>query len=525
MSNTKRYYEIILITLIGCFCSVMAFGQLEQPNRFELERKYSDADFTIIPLKEDGLALIRETNKFKSGDRTWEILILDTLLSEQKKLEFDIHNQNQLIGYEYFPGEVSFLFNRNESKGYFDLLNIDLKNKTIERIEIKPELLLQLTHFHKVSNNYIFGGNVNDEPAVLFYNSSRNNLKVLPGFFKKQTQLLDVRINQNQTFNTLLLDRSNRDNQKIIFRTYDSYGKLLLDDETIIESDIKIHSGICSSLEKEDLLIVGTWGKLNSKQSSGIYTISIDPFSDQTMNKFYLGQLNHYLDYLKPKKTATIKRKTNNAIENGEIPEFVNYLMITRLIEKEKEYVMLAESFTTSSTFDHHRSSDYYPYSSFPYGNLYPYNNIYDPRSIPNNDNTLAPVEVRKIQCVAVSFDDKGSILWDYSNKFDDIKLLSLEQIAESQLEKDSLHFLYKKDSEIRIKSIYLDDGEAIENKKKIKLNDSYDVIRMERSQEGSIKHWFDQNFYVWGYQSIRNAGNGSLANREVFYINRLVIE
>jgi hypothetical protein len=124
-----------------------------------------------------------------------------------------------------------------------------------------------------------------------------------------------------------------------------------------------------------------------------------------------------------------------------------------------------------------------------------------------------------------VSFDNSGKVLWDYSVKLENIKRSALEQVSDFCIEADSIHFLYKKESEIRLKSINLDDGESVERAKKIRLKNFYDVVRMERSQEGAIKYWCEKSFFVWGYQSIRNAENGNFKNREVFYINRLVIQ
>ena len=85
------------------------------------------------------------------------------------------------------------------------------------------------------------------------------------------------------------------------------------------------------------------------------------------------------------------------------------------------------------------------------------------------------------------------------------------------------MHFLYKNESELRIKTINLGDQEVKETTEKIKLTNSTDEIRSEREQIGSVKHWFGKNFYVWGYQSIRNNASTEDKSRQVFYINKVV--
>ena len=525
MNTNKRYRLVIFTILMGWFYTTLSFSQLEQPYRIEFERKSIDEDFIIISLKNEGLALTRGKNKYKAGNRTWEVIVLDTALKQKETIEFEVRNENRLIGYEYSTGAVHLLFQKNEINGYMDLFSLSLTDKNkIDRFELKPEITYRLSHFYKVGENFILAGVVGREPAILLYNPSSDNIKVLPGIFQKQTELMDIQVNQNMTFNTLLMDRSNRVNQKVIFRTYDPTGKLLLEDITIIDKNIELHSGICSTLEKEDLLVLGSWGKLNSKQANGFYAYPINPYGEKKIDWTYFGLLDHYLDYLKPQKAAAIKEKTQKALEKGTTPEFINYIMPHRIIEHTHGFLLLAESFQPSSNNSQSSSSYYIPYFATPYKYNFPSYGDYDSRNSPYGNDGPSVQEIKSIQSVVVSFDNSGKVLWDYSVKLDNIKRSAIEQVSDFCIEADSIHFLYKKESEIRLKSTNLDDGESIERVKKIKLNDFYDVIRMERSQEGSVKHWFNESFYVWGYQSIRNTGKGDFRNREVFYINRLVI-
>jgi hypothetical protein len=321
------------------------------------------------------------------------------------------------------------------------------------------------------------------------------------------------------------MDRSNRANKKVIFRTHDSSGKLLLEDITAIDSDIELHTGISSTLEKEDLIILGSWGRFNSKQASGFYSLAINPFQEQKINQSYFGQLEHYLDYLKPKKAAAIKEKSLKLLEAGKIPEFTNYIIPYKLVEHPNGFLLLAESFTPSSNLDQPTNSYYIPAFTYPYRHrdVNTSDRTYDNRYPPEN-NIVNPQEIKSIQAVVISYDGKGAIQWDHSIKFDNIKTSLTEHVADFLILDGKIHILYKKESEIRIKSIDLDNSESVEQVVKIRLMQPYDEIRMERVDEGSVKHWFDNNFYVWGYQTIRNKLSGEFKTREVFYINKIVV-
>ena len=260
---------------------------LLQPNRFEQEQKMADDDFTVITLKEDGLGLIREKNKFKSSNRTWELLLLDTALQLKHTLEIEIDQRKKLAAYENSPGYLHLVFNNGEvSKMALDLFSIRLSDASVTRYEIKPELMFQLTHFIKVGENFVLGGYVNNEPAILLYNTQGENIKVLPGFFQRQTELIDLRPNLNQTFNTVLIDRSDRINQRLIFKTFDANGIELLDD---LSSGVYPMPSICDG---RDEVFVGRIRKdLSSPNGLAFWCVSDNLRKGAATNAVQIAEL------------------------------------------------------------------------------------------------------------------------------------------------------------------------------------------------------------------------------------------
>lgn len=526
MLPLNLYLKTLPLLTVALVLSVHALSQIQQPSRFEKEQKFNDEDFTVITLKSDGVALIREKKEFKGGKQTWEVMLLDTILQETGTVEFEIDHENRFIGFEQSPGVVYFLFAKSNLRGSMSLISVDIKAKDVHQYEIKPELNLQLTQFWKAGENFVFGGSVNNESAVLLYNPGTDNLKVLPGFFQKNVELIDMRVNQNQTFNTILVDRGDHEKKKIIFRTYDFSGKQILEDLTDIEEDIVLLTSMSSSLEREDLIVMGTWGKSNSKQASGFYTLPVNPFTDQEIKRIYFGTLQHYLDYLKPKKAAKIKLKSLSAIEAGKIPDFADHVMPFKIVEYEKGFLLLAESYTSSGNSNQYPAN--FPYSGSPYyspyGGYYPANRVYSPYPVSYGNNVQHTEEVKTIESVVLAFDGNGTVLWDYSLPLTGIKRQSLEQICDFTLTGNNIHFLYKNESELKIKTINLEDQEVVEKTEKIQLSHPADEVRSESEQVGSIKHWFGKNFYVWGYQSIRNKENADNKIKQVFYINKVVV-
>lgn len=520
--NLKR----LCLSCVVCACLLTGYNahaQLEQRERYEKEQKMFDEDFTVIPLKQDGIALYRDLRDYDGRDRKREIVLLDTLLREKAVLMAQIETRSSFKGYEHYPGELHLLFSKNETRGELEIVSVDLDSKTLVHHVITAEIKFQLTHFIKVAKCFVLAGYYDSEPVILIYNIADKKLKLIPGLFQKNTELLDVRGNLNETFNVVMIDREVRDAHNIIFRTFDAFGVQLIEDIIPIKDNV-LQSGISSTLEREDLVIIGSWGSRNSKQALGFYATQINPFGKKEVKYHYFGQLTHYLDHLKPKRAAAIQEKTKDALEKGKTPDYTNYVMPYKIIEHPHGFMLLAETYIPSTRVNQYQSANnpygYSPYSYYnPYGMYYPYNRMYgyDPRMYGNN--VANEEDIKTVQSVVIAFDAAGNVKADYSLKLDDIKSSSITQLTDFQLTRDSISFVYKKESELKIKSINLANGEAREYAQPIKLKDPADVKRSEE-KSGEVRQWYRNNFYVWGYQTVRSAGK----NRDVFYINHLTI-
>jgi len=518
----------ITFIMVGFACN----AQLTQPHRYEKLQKGSDELFTLISLKEEGLALFRELNKYKNSNKIWELILLDTALQEKKNLEIEIKDRYKMVGYECTPGHLYFLFRTGEtSKNDFELIDIDLTGSEAGRYQFKPDLDFKLTHFSRVGTNFIFGGYVNNEPAVILFEQPNNHIRVIPGFFQKDTELVDLRMNQNQTFNTVLIDRGSKENRKLVFRTFDQSGKQLLEDIVPIDEQKSLQTGITSILEREDLVILGTWGERNSKQSIGFYFLTVDPFNEQQIRYIDFGQLEHYLDFLNPKRAERLKINSQNDAAAGRIPNYTTYVMPFKLTEYKDGFLLLAEVYNPISNMNPYYSNPYYynPYYS-PYG-LNPYsqgfyypgmNRMYRPYTYGNNAKNVD--EIRTTETAILSFDAKGKVIWDHSIKLDEMKMPGIEQVADFCLVGDRVYFIYKKESELKVKTIVLADEVATEVTEKIKTPEPEDEIRSEKEFEGGVRQWVDNSFFIWGYHTIRNATKEDRV-RDVFYINKVVVK
>jgi hypothetical protein len=506
-------------------------AQVSQPSRWEQEIKFAEETYSVISLKEEGVALLRDKEKYQNGKKLWELVILDTALNERWATELELHTELRFTGYEYIPGKINLMFRRNETELLrAEILMIDLASRFIHHSKTEAKLQLRLTHYTVVDGNYVFGGYVSSEPVLIIFDPIKENNIIVPGFFLTDTELLDVRPNKNNTFNILLSERT-QGRKKIIFRTIDKIGNILVEDQIIIDDEKTVLSGVSSVLEHDEVMIAGAYGFNNSKQASGIFSCLIDPFSDQPLKYTEFHQLQHFLDYLSDKKAAKIKEKATQRMNYGKASEFKVSVGIHRIEEFKGGFALFGESYQASSgssasTFSnpgYSPTSRSYasPYSYTPYATRY-YNNPYlYPSSVSGSD------ELRMIEGFVVGFDFKGRRLWDYAIPMDDYKAAGREQVSDFTVHQDIPHFFFKEENELKYSNHNTDTLQINEpGSIPIKLRNEYEVSKSNDSEEGQLRHWFGKCFYVWGVQTVKDIRRGEdIPSRKVFFINKIQIE
>ncbi|HZY81606.1 MAG TPA: hypothetical protein VFE50_18915 [Cyclobacteriaceae bacterium] len=514
-------------SFVGFFLllAIQANAQINQIERFEMDQKGTDNAWTIISMKDRGLALVRDKEKFLEGQKVFQIKTLDTLLRETQTTEIGTPFRMKLIGYEYTGTHLYILLRSGESDlAEVLLLEYNLDNFAVDRYEIKHEFNFRLTHFTVLDRHAIFGGYVSKEPAVLIYDIAESQLKVVPGFFTSDTELLDLRINENNTFNTLVTNRSTRQNKSLVLRVFDAKGTQLMEDEIPIDQNKTILSGLTSALVRDELLIAGTYSVGNSKMASGFFSVLADPFKEQPIHYYDFAQLNHFLDYLTVKRADKIKATSRRFREKSKDPEFRANVSNVRLDEHGTGFYLLAEAYSTVTA----SNSGPYPYTGGYNGYYNPYMYGYSPfasryyNSPYNLYNTAVHNDISMLSTSVLAFNPDGKLDWDHSMKVDDERKPSIEQAADFWCDRNKIVIAAKTESELVVKARFK-NNESSGDTLKVLMKKPTDIVRDETEDEGGVRHWYGNKFYVWGYQDVRDPEmKFEDRNRSVFYIIKL---
>ncbi len=530
--NLKHYFIACLV--VSFAAGLPAKGQLRQHGRYEKEVKISEDAFTVIPLKKEGIALVRENKKAKFGSKFdfWEVNIVDTTMSVSWSTQIEMKSGLTLVGYEYEPGTVYLLFREGESDLHnFQLVTVPFLEKRTETEKIKFEVEFKITHFTMSGNNAVFGGYVSNEPAVLLYDRSSDHPKVLPGLFVSDVSLLDVRANQNQSFNVLLAEKRGKEKKTMIVRTYDHEGNLLIDDVIDIDPRLTISTAITSALERDEMIVVGTYAEGYGKPAMGFFSFIVDPFTTQEVTYTDFTTLPHFLQYLTPRRAEKVISKSNKSKSQGKLPDYNIHVALYRIDEREDGFYVLGELYyrNTAATYGSYpyASSYYTPYPSYgyyPYG-VTPYSNRYynSPGGYPYGTTRQSDAQI--VESTVLKFNGKGKIEKDASLKLDNIKLPQLEQVADFTVARDSIVILYKKESDIVYEKERGDADEGAEVKEvKVALQGN-EALKKEDKDEGTLRFWYGKTFYVWGYQTVRDDTREGGKTQYVFYINKVSVE
>jgi len=525
MPRTNKIFFLLhrFFLCVGIFIGIDTTLRAQEftQTRYEREIKSSEYDFTVIPLKEKGLALIHDPDKYEGGKKIQEIVLFDSTLHETWHTDLKLESVFKFIGYEYMPG-ILYLLYRVGDTDYNDLHLISIQTDTheIENHRIKHQFNLRLSHFFMVGKNAVFGGYINKESSIIVFDLVTSRVKVVPGFFLNESELLDLKANENNTFNALLLEHSNSNNTKLMLRTYDETGSLLLEDIIKVDKDIVILSGLTSTLSREELLIAGFYGYGNIQQAVGLYSVLVDPFSEQKIQYHEFSLLDQFADYMGPKRAAkTIARERQRKME-GKRPELKVSAQPIRIQEQPHGFLMLSEVYLqstnfTSSPYSNYSSPGFYPYGINPIGRGY-YPNYAGPSSYSQS------AEIKVLETFVTLFDATGAITFDQSLPLKDIKLSGLEQASDFVTDKDKIFLAYRKESDLFIKTGDVRKNQFASDTLKLELKNESDVVHIEQEGDANIRYWYDNNFYVFGRQSIKDKNKDGNTNRYVFFITKL---
>lgn len=517
--------RIPFITGLLMFCHAVQYGQVKQVSRYESEIKYNDPEPMVFSMEESGLLIAEDSRDFENGNRIRKYTHLDTALHIVWAAKVAVPEEEEIAGYEYSAGRFQLLYTHRQHqflKG--SLVTLDLREQMLRSSPFNVQLNMKLTHFTSAGRNSVIGGQMGLQPVIVLFEEETARTRILPGFFLNDSELIDLRVNRNETFSLLQLQKKGRE-KIMIYRAFDPNGNQLVEDRFELDPEITIQSAMSSTLLHDQVLIAGVYSFGNSRLSSGIFSVVLNPGGEKKVTYTDFPMLKHFLDYLPEKKAARIIEKASQRRAFGRSPDFRIAASLHRVDEHPFGFLVFGEGFLIPSESQSNLMNSgpffYRPgLSTIPYQ----YNNIpwrygYDPFA--GTARLTSTIRMTNAFVVALGFD--GAYLWDQATDLGQVSIPPDVQFADYSIgRKGTTEFFFPSEKGLG-HSVTADDAE-----KKEVVVQSIDVgttatLNYENSLEHTIRRWYGNNLFVSGQQLIRDGSTREADQKKrVFFINKI---
>ena len=493
-----------LTLFVFVICSWSLQSQIDQPLRVEVELKRLDNHYTVTSMEEKGIVLFRElANLSERGKKVWEVVKLDTLLQNVLTKNYFLDFSTELVGYEYRAGYFYLLFRMGEyQKADLKIIKISMDSGEDEQYDIKQIVPVNLTEFTIIDNAALLGGYVNYRPALIHYGFEEQKIKVLPGIYRNHSELIELNIDEDSNTFTVLMSERTRDRLSTIsVKRFDSNGTLLQNTQLEPLPNSSILYGRTTSFSNTKRFVIGTYSYKRSTYSRGIYIAQIDPNPEikPKITYFNYGDLKNFFNYMKAKRAARVKERVERRKVEGKKVRLNYRFMVHDIIKENGNFLMIGEAF-----YPKYGSSGSYSYYL--------------------GGNNLAFEGYKYTHAVIIAFDPKGKLVYDNSFEINDVLSYQLDQLVSVHVQDEKIILLYTYENVIRSKIIQGDEvleGKAFND---IALAFENDIMGNNNSEVGGLKKWYDDYFFAYGVQKIKNLRSGGTSmDREVFYINKII--
>lgn len=515
-----------IFTLLLLFRLLSVNGQINQSHRIEIPFKYADENFLLELAGDQGLILFRESKERGNKKENWEILVLDINLEEKLSFNIEVDYKYSIMGYDYSEGNFYLLFkNDHTSKGDFLLVKASIENGEIINHHIANELIIDVSHLLINDESLVMGGYVNFRPTFMVFDYLNDKIEVVPGFFNSKSEVLDFNYDKvHQSYNVLMGQKNALNHNEISLTSFDKNGRILIDERYEFDNNWRALNGRVIIGSNNRVLISGSYATNNSFYSQGFYFGSLVPGKDLSMKYIGFTEIDHFFDYMSPKRASRIKSKIKNSQGNNKPFEFKTHVYVHELREDEGGFLVVSELY--SPEFKESSSSVAMGYSELSdrsYSDNTGQKYVNRSSKLTNTDGAS---HISYHETVVLGLDENGKLLWDQSIPLDEVETLALEQVSQIYKMKEKGVLLYRKVDSLIYKSF--DPKETVLSDSSIVINtfQEFDEIGNHTESQGHIQHWYDDIFIVWGYQKINNNQFVQAEKkRNIFFINKLLIE
>lgn len=478
-----------------CLFILFVFCKLHAQDQVYIGINASEKNVKCINLASKGIILLD-----KSDDDVLKIKKIDTTLTLNWELSVNLEAKSSFIDH-YFDGSYLYLLFETKKAYNYELIKIASTIAAIQRMDIPTVPNFQINKFIANYNTVVIAGKVKKEPFLIFYDTENASSKYISTNLEGVNQIESLLTDINENVNVVFLNSIKRKNQ-LIFRTYTPKG-LVLDTKVILAGDDQVFlSSSIIDLEGSKLLI-GDYGRSqvynDAKQNSqGIYIYNVGEKLKPTFYAF--NAFNSFFNFLSEKEKARMNNQISRRKAKGKSYYFDYRINFNKLKKIDNQIFLSGEIFQP----EFRTTNNFMPSNSIPYNytSIYGRSFFFNPFYANNNSiyrntsNTQYFDGYRYLSGFLMSIKTDGSLMWDNSFPYKNIRSMNLKNILNVNFEAKN-HFLSYNNGQKIIMAEYENSGKEI-TKAELGKETYPNLYKSKKYNTENFEHWFGNYFINW---------------------------
>ena len=505
----------VILLLLAAGLSNMVSAQISQSQRVEIATVNDAVNFNVVPVGKNGLLAfyIDKTAKDEEG-KVWVFKKLDTDLKEQWTKTYTVDKKKQYKSSDFNNGNLYLLFD-DFRNGEISIIIINTATNELTEYNDVLGNKLRVEDF-KVNNEVAyFNGYIKRAPTLFDIDLKSKKRKIFPlDGYGKHVFLDNLEFDNRSSSINVSATVTDKKNRKFIVK---NIGANQVDRDFSLGAQAEdkwLLNASVRKLEGDRQLVIGTYSKARGAGSQGVYLAKFNG-SEREYIKFYsFVDFENFFKYLPEKAQERVEKRINKQKEKGKDPVFSYSLLVHDIIEKDSQYIFLAEA--------------YYPVyhtQSYTSTRVESYNTVGPGGGTTTQTRTVTVTEYRQIfdgfrftHAVVAGFDEQGNKKWDNCFEMGDIQTFSLSEKIKVDLASGKIGMAYVVGNNIKSKYI---EGNKVAEGKTSELYNTMQTGDKLKATFSTIEAWYDHYFIGWGFQRIRNEDNKDKVVRKVYFANK----
>lgn len=529
--------KIVLFFLIAGL-SHQAFAQIMFVERAEVESKYQENSFMILPRPEGLVAFRAQPEKGFNLRTSLQYFLTDLQLQKGDLHQIRIKDNFDLAGYE-IEGDYFYALMQKGSAITSDryIIEVDLNTQDAKEIPMENIYSMDLKEFFVLDRNAVFMGISEGRPVIQIFDMDANNVYTVQGIYGKDSKVLQLRKDSELGVIDVLLSKRDKYKMKqITVLTFDEFGNKVREvniDKTR-DSNLELVEGILTPIQNYQQSLIGVYGQRRREAYHGIYLTDINEFGEYDIKYYTMEDFPNFYNYLNERQRLRKQREVERSIER-EKPITIKPVLSTReIIPTDLGFLIYNDHFTATNARYIPRDGVYanHAYRFNPsriYMNPMMYGGAYGSQLYPGSMN--APLgntwqtegEYKFASAYFIYLNREGNVIWDNAVNLQNKVTGIPGKFGEVSFDGQRLHYAFL--DELNINLSYVNNGEVVfENKSfEIELIDESERIRDTQGYSLNLTWWYSDYFLLTGKQKIRYLNqSGREDTREVFFMTKI---